>query len=415
MKSLQTPWETDGSHAWRNFGDKRAFIRLDDGAWYLSNSSAIEPDKFREATPRKHAPSPRLGIVLHLTNSCNLNCGYCYARQSGAGTLDISPTVITDLIRVANNSAFTHLNFVFHGGEPLTRWSLVKDIVETINSSSNKQCSFGLQTNGVGIMPAQVDFIKKHAIHLSVSLDGSQEDHDQNRCHTSGRGSFDQVISSINLLHQENVRFSVNSVLRAESDPDSYFRTIVEQGIRNINLTPIGYPASVRQESHQAEKILSNYIAILSHVVQFNKTNTSRIIEMGAFSKISAISGRGGLSRCDNYPCHKTRNSIMLDQVGNVFPCEEWYGQAAASVGNIAGLGSLNLTKDCSRFHAGISQQISDYCGNCMWGNYCGRICPKYFAAGDYSLCEFYRGTFDFLFSLAVQGTIQLLTPKRTA
>jgi len=390
-------------------------MRLSDGAWYLSDVPGIQPEKFPSISPRKRKPAERLDIVLHLTNACNLACKYCYARDAGAELRDIRPSIIKDLIQAAGNSSFTHLNIIFHGGEPLARWPLIENIVETARNSSSKRFSFALQTNGVGLNSNQASFIKKHAIHLSISLDGSRDTHDKYRFHNDGAGSYDKVIQSVRLLNQEGIPFGINTVLHADSDPDSYLKTLTQHSIRNINLTPIGYPAeaSLPKAANPVKKTLANYTAIISKIVDFNQSNTARIIEMGALSKIAAISGKGGFSKCDNFPCHKNGNLLMIDQDGNLFPCEEWYGQPKAAIGNISAQGSLDPGTDTAAFHDSLSRKVSDFCSRCIWTNFCGRICPKYFAVGDHSLCEFNYGVFDFLFSLAAQGRIHLLTHKR--
>ena len=65
---------------------------------------------------------------------------------------------------------------------------------------------YSVQTNGTLINEAWVRFFKENGFSVGVSIDGPEEIHNQQRRNKSGRGTFDQVISGIEMLSSSGVK-----------------------------------------------------------------------------------------------------------------------------------------------------------------------------------------------------------------
>ena len=75
--------------------------------------------------------------MLMITHACNLNCSYCYEshKSNSAMTIEQAKRIITyEAEMVANSSEYDELQIDFMGGEPLMNFTLIKDIVEWLET-----------------------------------------------------------------------------------------------------------------------------------------------------------------------------------------------------------------------------------------------------------------------------------------
>ena len=75
--------------------------------------------------------------MLMITHACNLNCSYCYEshkRNSYMTTEQAKQIIINEAEMVANSSEYDELQIDFMGGEPLMNFTLIKNIVEWLET-----------------------------------------------------------------------------------------------------------------------------------------------------------------------------------------------------------------------------------------------------------------------------------------
>lgn len=131
-----------------------------------------------------------LQLTLFLTNSCNLNCIYCYELKKNKGVMSYE-TAIKWIEYCLDNSENEYVSIYLFGGEPLLQFPLVKRICEwTWSNVWNVKYSFTLQTNGTLLDEHMKEWFttNKNLISLCLSLDGTRDTHNKNRC-----GSFDRI------------------------------------------------------------------------------------------------------------------------------------------------------------------------------------------------------------------------------
>lgn len=129
-------------------------------------------------------------INLVITHKCNLNCIYCYEVNKDAGEMDIQ--VAKDIIiKYLSTSTCDKLAINLFGGEPLLRFSFIKDLCEwTWGRSWPQKYTFYADTNGTILN----DEIKewgsrnKERFIMLLSLDGTRNTHNYNR-----NNSFDLI------------------------------------------------------------------------------------------------------------------------------------------------------------------------------------------------------------------------------
>lgn len=129
---------------------------------------------------------------LMLTYRCNLNCIYCYQKYKTAQdmTLETAKSVVekeVQLTRESNNKE--GVRFDLFGGEPLLKFSLIKELCTWIwDTIQDVKVDIFITTNGTLLDNEKKEWLKTHKekINLVMSVDGKDDVQECNRgCHSS--------------------------------------------------------------------------------------------------------------------------------------------------------------------------------------------------------------------------------------
>lgn len=134
-------------------------------------------------------------VTLHLTNACNLACGYCYeCHQKDYMTAETAKKAAL----LAAGKGQSSCGIVFFGGEPL----LCRDVIyrataacRDMENALNTRFHFKITTNGTLLDREFLDYSRKNRILIALSHDGTKRAHDFFRRHKDGRGSYDELES----------------------------------------------------------------------------------------------------------------------------------------------------------------------------------------------------------------------------
>lgn len=121
-------------------------------------------------------------INLFITNSCNLNCTYCYVAEKSNDfmTFEVAKSAIDTGIKRIKNPAKESLNISFSGGEPLLHAELIQEVVEYCRKISSP-ANYQITTNGLLMNEKIIGFLETNKFKLRVSLDGLNEKSNQQR------------------------------------------------------------------------------------------------------------------------------------------------------------------------------------------------------------------------------------------
>ncbi|SCE55848.1 uncharacterized protein GA0115245_15272, partial [Streptomyces sp. di188] len=182
-----------------------------DGIAYGTSSSRSEGLQI-VAPKSAHNTYPVLA-VFHVHNWCNLACTYCYTIDD-----DVPPErlkreqmlkAVDDMVQMP--TAFT--SFEFHGGEPTMAMPDIEAVTryaEEVYAEAGKKAVFSIQTNGYYLSEKICDFLADHRFSVRVSLDGTEDTHDEFRVDRGGKGSYRGVVAGIRRLQERGV--SVHAV-----------------------------------------------------------------------------------------------------------------------------------------------------------------------------------------------------------
>jgi len=183
-----------------------------------------------------------------VSTDCNLDCSYCYYRESLEGTrvrrrIDTAmlERFIPDALEYASDVGT--VSFMWQGGEPTLAGLPFFEKVVTIqraHAGPGMEVRNALQTNAVLLNDDWGAFLKRHGWLVGVSLDGPHEVHDRLRTDRGGGGSFERVMRGIDVLRRHQVDFNILCVLGPHNvdKPRDLMRFYRAQGFSHVQFIP---------------------------------------------------------------------------------------------------------------------------------------------------------------------------------
>jgi uncharacterized protein len=127
----------------------------------------------------------------------------------------------------------------FAGGEPTLSLATMEDFHARLSEAlqpTQTRVQFGILTNGTILYPGLLDFIKRAKASVAISLDGyGAETHDIFRVYKKSRkGSWDKILSNIEILKDNDVSISINATISEQSCKSlpQLVKWIAENGFR---------------------------------------------------------------------------------------------------------------------------------------------------------------------------------------
>lgn len=180
---------------------------------------------------------------------CNLACHYCYYLEKAKLYQDNPRQIMTDELlekfikEYIESQTMPQVLFTWHGGETLMRpLDFYKKVVALQRKyAGGRTIDNCIQTNGTLLTDDWCRFFHDNHWLVGVSIDGSQEFHDEYRKNKQGKPSFVKVMQGINLLNKHQVEWNALAVVNDfNADyPLDFYHFFKEIGCRYIQFTPI--------------------------------------------------------------------------------------------------------------------------------------------------------------------------------
>lgn len=135
-------------------------------------------------------------IMLIITETCNLRCRYCYEKNKNGKSMNFETARKIIDSAYADMNGFESMVIELHGGEPFINFSLIKKIDDyVLENHSNIPVLFRAITNGTLVHGEIQEWLKERAdrYELMLSIDGKQEQNDENRKQINGKGSYEII------------------------------------------------------------------------------------------------------------------------------------------------------------------------------------------------------------------------------
>jgi len=285
------------------------------------------------------AYGPSLHIIV-TTLRCNHKCQYCHAAVAPMSAKNMDMTLETakktvDAIFYTSNPSLT---IEFQGWESLVNWNIVKYIIEYSEKKANflkKNLEFALVTNLTLMDDEKLDYLVKHNVSISTSLDWNEEVHNYNRIFKEAN-SFEKVtywIKRINEKYEKEwIKQKVWALMTVTKKTLSKYKesidTYVELWLDSIFLRPLnpyGFAAAdLKKLGYNTEEFIEFYKKSMNYIIELNKKwkSFSEMLSTIYLSKILTDEDPNYLD--ERSPCWAAIWQVAYNYDGKIYTCDEW-------------------------------------------------------------------------------------------
>lgn len=314
-------------------------------------------------------------VHLSLSDHCNLNCTYCYARERvekkyPALSFQEYQTIIDDILDINPNVVFT-----LTGGEPLLNDDCLR-IAEYIKS---KNARVFLLSNGLLINESKISKIAELFDLVTLSIDGPNDS-----IHALTRGhNYAKVIRAVELLDEHRVDYTLS--MTVTKDNIGYIEQMAKMFGNHMNFAPY-FPVSSESSS-----------LAISGIEYYNALKSAAGVRPLAYCE-------SALDNAIDSPCHKCAigdGAFSISATGDVYPCqlihtEEFYA------GNVheKKIKDIYLNADAMKKCAHLDVDSISGCKDCPIKYICGGSCRAraYYGCGDINsttdFCQYEKEAF---------------------
>lgn len=350
----------------------------------LSPVVRAEPEPLERPNVASSQPA---GILIMVTQTCNLACSYCYA---GGGTYggktklmaeeDALKAIDVMLQRAPQRREFT---VTFFGGEPLLNFPLVRRIVsycKDLSAGRGMRFHFSMTTNCTIVSDEIVEFLKTNQFTLMVSFDGlGQEAH---RPFADGSSSAHLVRENLRRLAARGVPFQIRATITRDLAKKETVNELVQIGKSLGNRrVMISTASATRNSIFPANEELTLGKEEASRLREICRSVTEQNIEaarQGSTEKtvfdptlylVRALADgkAAGLGRCG---AGLAMAAASTD--GNIYPCHRFVGMKDYIIGTIdAGVDPEAVQS----FFREADEVNKEKCDVCFARQICGGFC----------------------------------------
>jgi uncharacterized protein len=280
-----------------------------------------------------------LSFTIAPTACCNLSCCYCVQRideslvAKAAQTATISKAILENVLlfikRMADLYHAKTLPLTFYGGEPLLKKDLLFYILENLTQWGKERSittGVGLYTNCTLFDQSFLDNLKKYTIfYVRTTLDGPEKIHNYYRHYKNGKGTYEDVLTSIGMLLDSHidVRVQVNIHQQYTHIPE-LLDDLCERGLTHIVIEPYPLfdPITMIPEAQKHYGILKEDVPTVksTFAVPFKNIFKARAYAYGAAFKRGFKLPPSALKPW--VPCEGAQAyNYLIDPAGDVYPC----------------------------------------------------------------------------------------------
>ncbi|AKG33380.1 radical SAM/SPASM domain-containing protein [Paenibacillus durus] len=263
-------------------------------------------------------------MIIHVfvTNDCNLSCDYCYVsglREKLYFNTEYVDSLIIFINRALSLNKSESLTVNFFGGEPLLNKALVEEIITALERIKIEKY-FMMTTNGTLLTSKNIDFLAEHNFILSVSIDGTPENHNKHRIYANGKPSWGMIESNLTYLLENIPGTTARITYSSDNVADLYKNVLFAEGLGFKEIKPI--PNFFDEDwNDQHFSTLKEQFRQLERFAKEKKD-----INLSIMNKKLKVQGdcSGGVS------------SFSINANGDIYPCNYVVGEEAFCLGNIS-------------------------------------------------------------------------------
>ena len=311
-------------------------------------------------------------VTIHLTTSCNMRCGYCYAPPSQAMDMSLE-TAERAVDFAAGFDRENNTGIIFFGGEPLLKKEVIYHTVAYCNrqrKERGRMFHFKVTTNGLLLDQAFLEFARLNRVAVALSIDGTGAAHDTHRREASGAPTFDRVDRAADLLLAYQPYASALMVVSPET-VGSYAESaayLFGKGFRYL-IVSFNYAGAwtgehLRELTRQYKRLARLYEKMTLQEKKFYLSP----FEMKLATHI-------GGDRVQCYRCVLAQRRISVAPDGSLYPCVQFVRDGVSNrefrIGTVDS--GVDETKRSALYER--SQRMTPECEACAFKRRCHNSC----------------------------------------
>jgi uncharacterized protein len=333
---------------------------------------------------------PALSLMFKTVSACNLDCAYCYDRESSRGadrrTLDIGllEKVIPEAMAYAADAGGA--SFSWQGGEPtLAGLGFFRKAValEVRHAAPGTIVDNSLQTNAVLIDDEWARFLAEHRFLVGVSLDGPERIHDAARRDRGGRGSFARAMAGLDALRRRGVEVNALTVIGPHNgaEADALWGFYTAEGLTHVQLLPaMAFQASEPFAPVRYGVDAAAYGALLVSLFDRWYADGAPLVSIRTFDNLAQSYAGLAAELCVH--ADRCDSGLVVTADGTAYPCD-FYLHEEFRLGDLA-RDPLAAVAECAarRAFADRKRPLPTECARCVWLPRCRGGCPRNRASG---------------------------------
>ena|GEM_PF-1503184 len=312
-------------------------------------------------------------LNVYLSSTCNFACRYCYIKRLPVQKRRFSAACLIRFVRSFLAAPGSEKNIVFSGPEPLQNFRNFKKICMSArqDASPGSRARISLVTNGSYLTDEMAAFIKDFNVDVTVSIDGSQSDHDRNRIFSdeSSQSSYESCIAGVERLRKHAVTLKANLVFTARTHTRllNNITHLYELGFHSINFMPALFEIWDNEGFAQLEQELRDFADFYISIFKEKKP----VFLNDALSNF--ISGRA-----ENRAL--VCRSVTVDYNGIAYCCDKVFALPLSerkrfAIGDVRkGINLAARNKMLGTLHREIETNMGIHCQFCSAAQHC--YCP---------------------------------------
>lgn len=335
---------------------------------------------------KQTAKDNELTLTISLGDSCNLGCSYCFLSENNPkSSPDISIEKLKTELEVLA-ARYEKINIsLSNGGEPLLYKSRIVELCNMIHNLRDEGISVSLTvvTNGTIYDKEIINKLSDISAIIVFSIDGNKTVHDNCRKYKNGKGTYEDISSTIKSLINDCTLSRVtrniwsSSVVTAKTDSlvDSII-SLKELGCRTVQFKLVkGMNRTIGVNS----ETLPHYIELYRELFDFLEANIQSNVPDYFMMLLNNGDSMGGLMALllleeSRYKrCYGATQTIAINGDGTLFPCMFLNNLDDFKIGN-----SITDVLDAPmyKYFKNIDMFSSEKCTSCWARTICGGECP---------------------------------------
>ncbi len=353
-----------------------------------------------------HGAPPVRSLSLAVAQSCNLGCTYCYARQGSFG--GAPENMPWEVARASIELLFTQaaagerVQIAFMGGEPLVNRGLIRqatDFALELAEARGMRVAFALTTNGTLLRADDAEFLSRHHFAVTLSLDGTEKQHDAQRAYKGGRGSYRRIVDQLAPLL---ARGDVDLAARVTVTPRNLDLPLALSHLIGLGFRSVGFSPMLSAPGAADQMDAPDLAVMLDQMIACGQEFVTRTVagESYPFENIQSALREIHRGTHRPYPCGAGAGYFGVAASGGLFACHRFVDDAAGAMGHVR-TGVDRRAQQLWLESRAVDRQQP--CASC-WARYlCGGGCHHEVIHRGRPACDYIRGWLDFCLGAYVE------------